>query len=172
MRWIGFGMIFLASAGGGYYASMLLEKRKEQLFILRRAVLSLKREIDYQLSPLSEAFCNTAHRIKEPWAGFFEETGRQLLEEGKEGRDFVGIWEERMQMAQKFHPWKKDLSLLKSIGQGLGQLDKKMQLSQLTLLEEELSEAEKEAEEERRKKGHLYRMLGPCMGILGILLLL
>lgn len=172
MKWIGYSMIFLASAGGGYYASMLLERRKEQLLILRRAVLSLKREIDYQLAPLSEAFSHTALRTKEPWGSFLEETGEKLAKEVTQGTDFFQIWENQMKTAAKFHPWKKDLAILQALGQGLGQLDKDMQLSQLKLLEEELLEAEREAEEERVKKGHLYRMLGPCMGLLGIILLL
>lgn len=172
MKWMGYSLIFLAAAGRGYYASFLLEKRKEQIWSLRKAVLSLKREIDYQLSPLSEAFCHTAVRTTEPWGSFFEETGNKLAREGQQGADFIEIWGIQMKKAAKFHPWKKDLAILQALGQGLGQLDKEMQLSQLKLLEEELLEAEREAEEERIKKGHLYRMLGPCMGLLGIILLL
>lgn len=172
MKWIGYSLIFLSAVAVGYYASLQLEKRREQLILLRKAVLSIKREIDYQLSPLSEAFLHTAKRTKDPWKSFLEEMGEKLTKDGIQEADFFEIWQKEMKKISRFHPWKEDLALLQSLGQGLGQLDKEMQLSQLKLFEEELFEAEKEAGEEGRKKGHLYRMLGPCMGLLVIILLL
>lgn len=172
MRWAGYLMIFLAAAGGGFYASLLLEKRKRQLAILKRAVISLNREIDYQLSTLPEAFHHTADRVEEPWKSFWEETGRNLEKSREIRKEFLTLWEDQIKEAEKFHPWKQDLNILKELGKGLGQLDKQMQLAQLKLTGEELLEMEREAEEECKRKGHLYRMLGTCMGVLGIVLLL
>lgn len=172
MRWTGYLMIFLAASGGGFYASLLLDKRKRQLLGLRRVVVSLKREIDYQLSTIAEALLHTAERAEEPWSDFLKETGIQLQENRNSGEEFETLWNIQVEKAESFHPWKKDLDILKDLGRGLGQLDKEMQMSQLQLTEEELLEAEKTAEEEKKKKGHLYRMLGVCMGILGIVMLL
>lgn len=172
MRWLGFFFIFLAAAGGGYYASSLLDKRKKQLQSLRRAIVFLSREIDYQLAPLSEAFAQTAQRTEEPWKSFFSELSNTMQRKSGDEKEFHETWNIELKNIEKFHSWKKDLSILEALGQGLGQLDKEMQLAQLKLSAEEIVEAEKDAEEQRQQKGRLYRMLGPCMGILGIILLL
>lgn len=178
MRTIGYLLLFLACAGGGWYGSLLLEKRKQQLLGLLRMAEYLSREIDYQLSPLGEAFYHTARRLEEPWKGFCLRVSARLEEnlkeerEGEKKEDFMEIWEEQVAYVGNYHLWKKDLEILKRMGKGLGQLDKEMQLLQLRMAKDEIEEARLEACEEKKKKGRLYPMLGTCMGALGILLLL
>lgn len=74
--------------------------------------------------------------------------------------------------AAKYHPWDSDLEILRTMGKGLGELDKKMQLARFELAIEEIRQAEQEAGEEQKQKGKLYQTLGVCMGILGVILII
>ena len=172
MKWAGITIIFLSCSGGGIWASLILEKRKRQISTLRRAILFLNREIDYRLTPLSEAFLAVGNSCEKPWDSFFLHLGETLGKEMEEGKDFSFLLSEAVENAIKFHPWKEDLSFLKSSLLSLGQLDKQMQLSSLKLLEEALAEAEQKAETERQQKGKLYRTLGLCFGFLLVLMCL
>jgi len=64
------------------------------------------------------------------------------------------------------------LDILLRLGKGFGELDKKMQLMQLTVAEEEMKELLQEAQEEKRTKGKLYQTLGVCMGIMSVILII
>jgi stage III sporulation protein AB len=165
-------MIFFAASGGGFFASVQLERRKRQLGGFKRSLLFLRREIDYALAPLPEAFSHTADRVEEPWKQFWKGAAEEL-QKGKKSRvDFFTYWERQVQNIKRFHPWQKDWELFYRMGKGLGQMDKEMQLSQLQMLEKEMESREEEAGEECRKKAHLYRVLGACLGGLGVILLL
>lgn len=169
LKMIGCVLIFISAAGVGNYASIQLGRRKRQLAALRRGILSLIREIDFQLAPLSEAMLYTAGRTENPWNDFFEVIGRRLAS----GENKVNeIMKEEIKRLQRRHPWKQDLEILLTLGNGLGELDKTMQLSQLRLMEAEVMEAEREAAEEQKRKSRLYQSLGVCMGMLGIIILL
>lgn len=195
MKIAGCILIFLAATGAGLYASMELERRKKQLAGLRRGIVSLMREIEFQLSPLCEAFLHTGERSEQPWNLFFKNVGQKLeicnvageytdyeytnmeqnnlfYSEKNYPMNISEIFEWEIKKIEKFHPWKKDLEILKTLSKGLGQLDKEMQVAQLKLAEEEIMQAEKEALEEQKKKGQLYKSLGFCMGILGVIILL
>ncbi len=172
---VGCIFVFLAAAGAGIYASLELERRMKQIASLRRSLLSLEREIAFQLSSLAEAFSYTGERANPPWDDFFCELAKQLeVQDGDiwgEEKDVVDIFQKGRKRYEKTHPWKKEWEILERLFQGLGQLDKEMQMGQLRLAQEELALVEQEAKEEQKKKGQLYRSLGICMGILGVILL-
>lgn len=178
MKIAGCIFLFLAAAGAGIYASTELERRKKQLAGLRRGIVSLMREIEFQLSPLSEAFMHTGERSEQPWDVFYKNVGQKLeiCNAGSfacnDSMDVPKIFEQELKKTEKYHPWKKDLEILKTLSKGIGHLDKEMQVAQLKLAEEEVIQAEKEALEEEKKKGQLYKSLGFCMGILGVILFL
>ena len=175
MKMVGCIFVFLAAAGAGIHASMELERRMKQIASLRRSLLSMEREIAFQLSSLSETFFHTSERANSPWDDFFCDLANQLeIQDGDiwgEERDVVDIFQKGRKRYEKTHPWKKEWEILERLFQGLGQLDKEMQMGQLRLAQEELTLAEQEAREEQKKKGQLYRSLGICMGILGVILL-
>lgn len=168
--------IFLAAAGAGLYGAMELERRKKQIAELKRGMLSLEREIEFQLSTLSEALLHTGERVEKPWKGLFSYMGERL--EDREGTKFAlrenipELFLEGRKKYEKTHPWKKEWDILTSLFQNLGQLDKEMQMAQIRMAKEELDQIEKEAKEEQRKKGKLYQWLGLCMGTLGVILFL
>lgn len=175
MKIVGCICIFFAAAGAGLYASKELERRKKEIVSLRKSILSMEREISFQLSTLSEAFLYTGERSEEPWKEFFKDMAKKLEERERkyygEEQGVEGMFREVRKKWEQMHPWKKEWEILEQLFRGLGQLDKEMQMGQLRLAQEELTLAEQEAGEEQKKKGQLYRSLGICMGILGVILL-
>lgn len=175
MKILGCICIFFAAAGAGLYASKELERRKKEIASLRKSLFSMEREISFQLATLSEAFLHTGERSEEPWEGLFKDIAKKLEERKREfygeEREIEGIFQETRKKWEQVHPWKREWEILEQLFRGMGQLDKDMQVGQLRLAAEELSQAEQEALEEEKRKGKLYRSLGICMGLLGVILL-
>lgn len=172
MKYIGCILILIGTAGAGIYASAQLEKRKRQLSSLRRTILLIEREIDYQLSPLSETMILAAEKADKPWDVVFRNFSRVLMEKNSPRAEIDVLMKQEIKKAEGYHPWKKDLEILMNLVKGLGQLDKTMQLAQLKMAEAEILQAEEEAREEYKKKSQLYRTLGLCMGVLCVIILI
>ena len=170
MKMFGCFFLFVLFTSIGMHASSQLDKRIRQLKSLEKAVLSMKREIDYRLSPLAETLLQTAKRTEAPWCLFFEETGKAFQERAEGLCCPEEIFGKGIKGVQFYHPWEKDLEVLIELGKNLGELDKKMQMAKLSMAEEEIEGLLCEAMEEKREKGKLYQTLGLCMGILSVIL--
>jgi stage III sporulation protein AB len=172
MKFAGCLSLFLFFTFCGIYGSNQLEKRIRQLKSLNKAVLFMKREIDYHMTPLAETLLHTAARTEYPWCLFFEKAGKNF-QERREGICCPDeIFEKELKGMRNYHPWDKELDVLLRLGKCLGELDKHTQILQLSIAEEELSSLIHEAEEEKRTKGKLYRTLGVCMGMLSVILIM
>lgn len=156
----------------GIHASGQLEKRIKQLKSLEKAVQSMKREIDYRLSPLGETLLYTANRTEHPWCMFFQRTGESFQERKTEVCLPDEIFRKELILMRRYHPWEKDLDVLLVLGKNLGELDKKMQIMKINMAEEEIRELIKQAQEDKQMKGKLYQTLGVCMGILSVILVI
>lgn len=172
MKYIGCILILIGAAGAGIYASAQLEKRKRQLSSLRRTILLIEREIDYQLSPLSESMVLAAKKADKPWDVVFHNFSQVLIKKNSPREEIDVLMKQEIKKAEVYHPWKKDLEILMNLVKGLGQLDKAMQLAQLKMAEADILQAEQEALEEHKKKSQLYRTLGLCIGVLGVIILI
>lgn len=172
MKLVECAVILLFFTAAGMYASSQLGKRRRQLRSLEKAILSLYREVDYHLSPLADAFMQTAGRAEPPWDNFFRQMGENIKMQQTLNTTMEEILGDSIRTSAKFHPWDSDLEILRTMGKGLGELDKKMQLARLDLAIEEIRQAEQEAGEEQKQKGKLYQTLGVCMGILGVILII
>lgn len=172
MKLLGCCFIFLTFTFMGLHASSQLEKRIRQLKGLEKAILSIEREIDYRLSPIGDALIQTAKRTEFPWNLFFQNAGEAFSKNREKGCCPNQIFEDEIPKIRIYHPWEKDLKLLLTLGKGMGELDKKMQLSQLAMAKEEIQSAIKSAQEEQHAKGKLYQTLGICMGFLGVILVI
>ena len=178
MKIAGCILMFFLFVSCGFYASNQLEKRIRQLKSLEKAVMSMKREIDYRLSPLGETLLHTAKRTEHPWCLFFERAG-QSFQGGKrtDGKSMElcfpdEIFRRELITIRQYHPWEKDLKVLVGLGKNLGELDKKMQIMKFTMVEEEIKDLIGEAQEEKKTKGKLYQTLGACMGIVSVILVI
>lgn len=172
MKFAGCAFLFFLFTFLGVYASSQLDKRIRQLKSLEKAVFFMKREIDYRLSPLGVTLLHTGEKMDYPWNLFFSEAGKHF-QERREGLCCPDeIFRKELEKIRFFHPWEKDLEVLIRLGKSLGELDKKMQIMQLSMAEEEIRGLLEEAVEEKKTKGKLYRTLGMSMGILSVILVL
>ena len=80
MKLVGYLLIFVGMSGMGVYASRQLERRLKQLNSLRWLLVYISREIDYQLTPLSETMAVAAKKADKPWSLLFENLGQVLNE--------------------------------------------------------------------------------------------
>lgn len=171
MKILGCLLMFFLFSYLGIHGANQIDRRIRQLKSLEKALFFMKREIDYRLSPLGETLLQTAKRTEHPWCLFFESAGKSFQENPMQG--FMSpdeIFDREIQKIQGYHSWEKDLEVLKRLGKNFGELDKEMQLMQLTMATEEIKELLSEAQEEKQIKGKLYRTLGVCMGILSVIL--
>lgn len=172
MKVIECGSVFLLFTAAGMYASAQLGRRKRQLKHLEKALLLLSREVDYHLAPLADAFSQTAHKTEKPWDQLFERMGKWL--DSPEGclLSAEEMLKQALKSTARYHPWKKDMEIMKSLGKGLGEMDKETQLARLEMTMEEVRQACQEAGEEQQQKEKLYQTLGVCMGILSVILMM
>lgn len=172
MKFVSCSVVFFIFVSMGFFVSAQMEKRLGQLKSLERGLSFMEREIDYHGSSLSDVLRHTAGRIEHPWNLFFERAGEALKTE-KEGKNNPeAVFQKELDKVRPYHPWDKDLEVLKALGKRIGSLDKKMQLLELCEAKEEMKRQIREAEEEKGVKGKLYRTLGLCMGFLGVILIL
>lgn len=170
MKLVGCLLIFVGMSGMGVYASRQLERRLKQLNSLRWLLVYISREIDYQLTPLSETMAVAAKKADKPWSLLFENLGQVLNETTSFKTEIDVLLEREIKKIEIYHPWKKDLVILVNLVKRLGQLDKTMQVAQLKLAEEEVIQAQNEALDEYKRKSQLYKTLGVCMGVLGVII--
>lgn len=172
MKVAGCVCLFCFFTSCGLHASYQLEKRIKQLKSLKKAVLFMKREIDYRLTPLADTLLYTAEQTEQPWCFFFEGAGKGFQERSERICYPDEIFGKELRKMRSYHPWDRDLDVLTRLGKCLGELDKKMQIMQLSIAEEEIETLYQEAVEEKKTKGKLYQTLGVCMGILSVILVI
>lgn len=137
----------LVLAGGflmGYRIAYSMKRRMQELMELKRMLLFLKGEIEYNMMPLNMAFQNVSEKLKEPFALWLSSVSVRL--EDRNGNKFMEIWEESLrELSARSFLKQKDIRLLQDLGQSLGYLDIKQQLGGISLcnsvLESEIVQA-------------------------------
>lgn len=90
----------------------------------------------------------------------------QCAEKLKKEKNFPVVWKSCvLQKKNSLHLEQQDIDPILSIGDTLGASEAEVQISSLDLIESLLRSNLKEAEEEKRSKGKLYRNLGLLSGI-------
>ena len=130
----------------------------------------MEREIDYRHSCLKEVCKNSSQKADAPWDLFFSKVGAELQNDKENLSDPYQILERELVKISSLHPWEKDLAVIKNLGKGFGERDKKSQMIQFSIALEEIDVLLQEAIEEKKRKGKLYQTLGICMGILSVIL--
>lgn len=172
IKWVECAAVLFFFSGMGMYASSQLGKRKIQLKNLEKALLCLEREVDYHLAPLADAFFQAGQKAEKPWNLLFQKMGERMAGQDNTSASVETVLLEAIGEIKRYHPYSADLAILTSLGRGLGELDKEMQIARIKLAMEEIRQAQEEAREEQRQKEKLYQTLGVCMGILGVILIL
>lgn len=157
-------MVLLSCTGMGFFISEKQKTRIAQLKELRRHMNILYGEIQYGASELPEALGSVASRTDGDISPFFEWTSQEA--EKLEGSCFSSIWKNAIEQKLKDTCLKKeDKQLLERLGDNLGFLDQKTQLSNMELYIHNLEECIEEGTKEMKEKVRLYHLLGILGGI-------
>lgn len=164
-------LILAGSSALGFYMSELLLRRLEALKRMKRSMLLLRGDIEYNSSGLEEAFDNLAVKSEKEQKEFFEAVVVRLQE--KNSSSFYEIWKEECEKRTENGPLsKKDWENLKKLGETLGYLDKKMQLSSLDYYLSMLELDIHDTIEKTKNNCKLYKCLGIMGGIFLVLIVI
>lgn len=160
----GICLILFSSTGIGFLSSRRLKERIEELESIRRLLLMLRGEIKYSRSTLPEAFQAIGRRLSKPYGDMLLKAASAM--EQLQGQTLSQIWEERVTEAlTESALYKEDKEKLIHLGNQLGYLDAEMQIATLELYLEQLQEEIKNASENFKRNGKLYRTMGVMAGI-------
>lgn len=164
MKILGIVFVLLGCTMIGFRFSFMLNERINQLKTLRKLIVMLRGEINYNHSTLVEALEIISKRTSKPFSDFTFEISQQLKK--MTGQSVDKLWET---MTDKHLAGtsltKKDLMSLKSLGENMGYLDKEMQLASIDLYNTQMEENIEEAMQKCNANGKLYKMLGVMAGI-------
>lgn len=161
----GIVLILLSSAGIGFNASSIMRLRLDELNELKKMILMLRGEIKYTRTPLGEAFAVIARRTNGIYSEFFKNTSAELAK--LNGKSLSEIWQEQFkcEMMIKSHLSDKDQRWLLQLAEGLGYLDKEMQLGTIELYVEQLDAMILEGAKNFEKNSKLCKALGISAGL-------
>lgn len=153
-----------SSAAIGFYFSIILKERVEDLKDLKKCIFILRGDIQYSNTPLPEAIGSMAERNQSNFKLFFEKVSDELSK--LEGKTFCEIWEKSIDEDLKDTCMnKKDKTYLANLGENLGYLDKEMQINTIDLYIEQLESELEETLGTVKEKTRLYNLLGVLSGI-------
>lgn len=168
---IGVAFVVAGCTGMGLWMSRGIRLRVEELNEVKKAVLLLRGEIRYSLSPLPEAIGRIALKAKQPLAGFLQEIYESLS--AMDGQSFSKIWTRSTEnYLSGSHLKPEDLTIIIDLGTQLGYLDKEMQLGAIDLFLEQLGHTIDQQTQGMPAKQKIYNYLGILCGILIVILLI
>lgn len=166
IKMCGIILILTASAGIGFNLSNVMRLRLNELTELKKMILMLRGEIKYTGTPLGEAFGVIARRTKGIYSELFGQTAEELNE--LSGRTLPEIWKEQFTselMKNGSHLNDKDMKWLLQFAEGLGYLDKEMQIGTIELYVEQLDDMLEAGTRDFAKNSKLCKALGICAGL-------
>ena len=156
----------------GNYIIFGYQKRIKELESLKKAMVMLKNEIAYSASTLEECFLNIAERcMDQQVAEFFNKAALKLSDTNTKSMKL--IWEECIcEEMHHMHLNDEDIAELKTLGMGLGYLDKKMQTDVIELYMSVTDNTLKNASDELSDKCRVTRVLSMACGAFICILLI
>lgn len=164
LKLLGAILTISSSAAIGFYFSIILKERVEDLKNLKKCIFILRGDIRYSNTPLPEAIGSMAERNQNNFKQFFEKISDELIK--LDGKTFSEIWKKSVDEDLKDTCMnKKDKVYLANLGDNLGYLDKEMQINTIDLYIEQLEGELKETIGTVKEKTRLYNLLGVLSGI-------
>lgn len=169
MQILGIVLVLVSSTMVGAYFGGIHGYRAKDLKEIKKALIVLKQEIEYTLTPLAQALLNTAAKVDKPASDIFAEAGGLIeqktvpnlaLEKSLNNASAIG------------YLTKEDVQQLNSLGKTLGYLDKNLQLNTIDLTINYLQEKIDEQIYLNNKNKKLYQTLGILGGILLVVILI
>lgn len=170
MKIIGALFIIATSCLIGFDHAHRLAERTRQIRLLKNALLGLEAEIMFGHAPLHEASRRIARQIADPIGALFDLFADSLIRKEIRAQE---AWEMSIKQIWKKTALKRaERDILLQFGKTLGRHDLVQQQKQIRLALTHLEREEKEAEENQKSYGNLYRSLGLLGGLLVTLLLI
>lgn len=165
MKTAGILVILFSGAGIGMSKSRELTRQVKILEALLQLLMFLKGEIRCTGAALEDAFGDSALKMTGEYRSFMQAVAQMLKE--RPGIPFGEIFR---QCAKSELPLEvldgEDRGRFLTLGEKLGYLDRNMQVAQLTLLEEELTNRVGSLRKTMPEKQKVYKSLGILGGIL------
>ena len=157
-------LVIASSAGIGMYFSSTLKERLETIRELKKVMLLLRGNITYSNATLPEALNSIANRQKGELKDFLSYVSSELYQ--MNGKTAAEIWKNGVELMLKESALsKKDKESLIQFGNGLGYLDREMQLGTIDFYIASLETDMDEIQRTKREKTYLYNSLGVMGGI-------
>lgn len=169
MRILGMMMIFISCSGIGIMCSYIYKKRLEEFIEWKKGVVMLKNEINYSLTPLSEAFEIISGRVEGSIQFLFKDIGAFLqtnhLASLEKMNDMII---EKSLYNSCFN--QNDKKLIISFIKSLGLMDKDSQINNIKLHVEQVEHEIENIKNNEIKNNKLFRTLGVLSGIFVIVI--
>ena len=169
IRLLGAALLILGCGGLGMSAMNRLDSRVRDLRELSAGLEILQRELGWRLSPLPDALEAAAGGTHERAAGFFAfcaRGSRQLA-----GTSFRTLWSRGLEQCP-LRLSREDRALLEQLGTVLGRYDGDSQRQAVENVLTGLDRQRAQAEDDRRRLGRVYGVLGLTAGLFLALVLI
>lgn len=168
---LGSTLVLISSSLLGFYYSKSYKRRTDDLRTLKKALILLRGEINYSLSPMPEALEDISTRFDHEIADFFKSIAEEL--NLNLGKTLTEVWKKNAEeILKRTYLSQLDIKNIMMFSENIGYLDKEMQNNNINLLLEQIDEEIKLSMENDTKYNRLYRSLGVLGGILVIVLLI
>lgn len=163
MKLIGISLILLGCTISGFIVDGWEKKRIKELENFVYIFELLKRDIDYQLTPLREA-CKSVIRFASGEVGqVFENFEKQMAE--KNSWNIEEMWQKAIDdQKQNLYLKEEDYNVLNGFGKACGYLDKEMQEKNIEMVIAALKTSTAEAKRHYDKNTKLNKYLGFFIG--------
>lgn len=170
IKMLGAILVVTATSWAGFEAAQRFQRRPRQLRELQSCLQMLETEINYGLTPLPTALEKIAASIKGPVGDFCCAVKEELL--AHQGISMRDAWNKGVDLLGKHCAITEcDQNILRNFGHTLGLSDRHDQIKHLKLAMSQLSAAETNAWEEKRKNERMFRALGILGGLAVVILL-
>lgn len=170
LKLLGVIIILFGTTALGMYKAYVYLNRLNNLNEIKKAFLYIQGEVRYMNTPLPETLETVAARVRGPLQVFFQNVAMGL--NGKNGRDFKGIWEERFLEDVSADMLEREAGeeLLQMGGQ-LGCLDRKAQEKAIDYFLKKWEFITERRQKEKNNRLRLYYVCGIMGGLLMVIIL-
>lgn len=166
---IGATLVIISTSAVGLNVAASIEKRINELKELRKILMLLRGEIDFDVLGAQSAFKEIADKVKDPYKKFLLDISGEI-QEAKED-SFCKIWEKNLNTLTEKIKDEEDINRLKSFGHDFGYRHKEVQISAIDLYINELDLKIDELRENMDAKMKVYRTIGIMTGLFLVLIL-
>ncbi len=166
VKFLGIVMLVTAAIATGSIMAYRVKERVEELIYIKKLMNIFKGELRYKNAMLSEAFMSVGIKAKVPYDALFK--GLSEATEDNHSTTMANVFYEKVEelLVGKTFLNKEDVIRLKELGDTLGYQDQKMQLNNIDMYIDRLSQTVEEEKEKMNETMKMYRTLGVLGGIM------